>query len=48
LRQVGLFEVNQSVVLPGVVIAKPAVSANVLGSLRDAVLDGYPKFEPLA
>ena len=48
MRQLGVFEVNQSVVLPGVVMAKPPESANVLGSLREVMLDGYPKFEPLA
>ena len=48
MRQLGVFDVNQSVVLPGVVIAKPPESANVLGSLREVMLDGYPKFEPLA
>ena len=34
--------------LPGVVIAKPPVSANEVGSLREATLDGYPNVEPLA
>jgi len=32
-------EVNQLVALPGVEIAKPPESANVLGSLREVIAD---------